>query len=77
MNQTPELIFRKTISETAKQSEYIFLFRKLAFPEIMYFLENILQEPNAPLVRVRVAFLRDCPLILSLLKHRGVGAFLN
>ena len=29
------------------------------------------------LVRVRVAFLPDCPLILSLLKHRGVGAFLK
>ena len=29
------------------------------------------------LVRVRVAFLRDCLLILSLFKHRGVGAFLN
>ena len=38
------------ISETAKQSEYIFLFRKLAFPENMYFSKNILQEPNAPLV---------------------------
>ena len=26
---------------------------------------------------VRVVFLLDCSLILSLLKHRGVGAFLN
>ena len=49
MNQTPELIFRKTISEIAKQSEYIFLFRKLAFLENMYFSENILQQPNTPL----------------------------
>ena len=40
------------ISETAKQSEYIFLFRKLAFPENMYFLENILQEPSAPFVSI-------------------------
>ena len=24
---------------------------------------------------VRVVFLSDCPLVLSLLKHRGVGAF--
>ena len=29
------------------------------------------------LVRVRVTFLQGCPLILSLLKHKGVGAFLN
>ena len=28
-------------------------------------------------MRVRVAFLLDCPLILSLIKHRGVGAFFN
>ena len=33
-----------------------------------YFLGNILVE-------VRVVFLPDCPLILSLLKHRDVGAF--
>ena len=35
-----------------------------------YFLGNVL-------VGVRVVFLPDCPLVLSLLKHRGVGAFLN
>ena len=29
------------------------------------------------LVGVRVVFLPDCPLVLSVLKHRGVGAFLN
>ena len=29
------------------------------------------------LVRVRVAFLPNYPLVLSLLKHKGVGAFLN
>ena len=29
------------------------------------------------LVGVRVVFLPDYPLVLSLLKHRGVGAFLN
>ena len=34
-----------------------------------------LQESNP--MEVRVAFLPECPLILSLLKHRGVGAFLN
>ena len=33
-----------------------------------YFLGNVL-------VGVRVVFLLDCPLILSLLKHRDVGAF--
>ena len=38
--------------------------------EWFYFLGNVL-------VGVRVAFLLDCPLVLSLLKHRGVGAFLN
>ena len=37
---------------------------------LSYFLSNIL-------VGVRVAFLPDCPLILSLHKHRGVGVFLN
>ena len=26
---------------------------------------------------VRVAFLPECPLVLSLLKHRSVGVFLN
>ena len=26
---------------------------------------------------VKVVFLLDCPLVLSLLKHRGVEAFLN
>jgi len=35
-----------------------------------YFLSNIL-------VRVRTIFLSDCPLVLSLLKHRDVGAFLD
>ena len=38
--------------------------------ELSYFLDNVL-------VGVRVAFLPECPLVLSLLKHRGVGAFLN
>ena len=38
--------------------------------EYSYFLGNVL-------VGVRVAFLPECPLILSLLKYRGVGAFLN
>ena len=37
---------------------------------LSYFLSNVL-------VGVRVVFLPDYPLILSLLKHRGVGAFLN
>ena len=35
-----------------------------------YFLGNVL-------VGIRVAFLPNCPLVLSLLKHKGVGAFLN
>ena len=38
--------------------------------EQSYFLGNVL-------VGVIIAFLPECPLILSLLKHRGVGAFLN
>ena len=38
--------------------------------ERTYFLGNVL-------VGVRVVFLRNCPLVLSLLKHRGVGVFLN
>ena len=38
--------------------------------EWLNFLGNIL-------VRFRVVFLPDCPLILSLFKHRGIGAFLN
>ena len=35
---------------------------------LLYFLGNVL-------VGVKVAFLPDCPLILSLLKHRSVWAF--
>ena len=35
-----------------------------------YFLGNVLLE-------VKVVFLPDCPLILSILKHRDVEAFLN
>ena len=35
-----------------------------------YFLGNVL-------VWVKVVFLLNCPLILSLLKHRGVEVFLN
>ena len=38
--------------------------------EWFYFLGNVLVE-------VRVAFLPDYPLVLSLLKYRGVGVFLN
>ena len=38
--------------------------------EWSYFLGNVLVE-------VRVAFLLDCHLVLSLLKHKGVGVFLN
>ena len=26
---------------------------------------------------IKIVFLPDCPLVLSLLKHRNVGAFLN
>ena len=37
---------------------------------LSYFLGNVF-------VGVRVVFLPNCPLILSLLKHKGVGAFLN
>ena len=35
-----------------------------------YFLDNVL-------VGVRVVFLPDYPLVLSLLNHRGIGTFLN
>ena len=35
-----------------------------------YFLGNIL-------VGVKVIFLPNCPLVLSLHKHKGVGVFLN
>ena len=38
--------------------------------EWLYFLGNVLVE-------IRVVFLQDCPLVLSLLKHMDVGAFLN
>ena len=38
--------------------------------EWSYFLGNVL-------VGVWVAFLPDCSLVLSLFKHRNVGAFLN
>ena len=38
--------------------------------EWLYFLGNVLVE-------IRVVFLLDCPLILSLFKHRDVGAFFN
>ena len=44
--------------------------KKVSIKEWPYFLDNIL-------VRVRVVFLPDCPLVLCLLKHRGVGVFLN
>ena len=37
---------------------------------LSYFLGKVLVE-------VRIAFLRDCPLVLSLLKHRDVGTFMN
>ena len=35
-----------------------------------YFLDNVLMG-------IRIVFLSDCPLVLSLLKYRGVGVFLN
>ena len=38
--------------------------------ELPYFLGNVL-------VGVTIVFLSGCPLVLSLLKHRGVGIFLN
>ena len=38
--------------------------------EWSYFLYNVI-------VGVRVVFLPDCPLVLFLLKYKGVGAFLN
>ena len=38
------------------------------YRKVIYFLGNVL-------VGVRVVFLPECPLVLSLLKHRDVGAF--
>ena len=38
--------------------------------KLSYFLGNVLEG-------VGVAFLPENPLVLFLLKHRGVGAFLN
>ena len=43
--------------------------RKLA-GNLSYFLGNVL-------VRIRVTFLPDCPLVLFLLKYKGIEAFLN
>ena len=37
---------------------------------LFYFLGNVL-------VGVTVTFLPNCPLVLSLLKHKGVEVFLN
>ena len=44
--------------------------KKKLIGEWSYFLGNVL-------VGVRVVFLLDCPLVLFLLKYKGVGAFLN
>ena len=41
------MLFRSRDNQTA---ENIFLFRKLAFPENMYFPENVLQQPNTALI---------------------------
>ena len=43
---TPENIFRKIFWNATKYHGNIFLFRKLAFPENMYFPENVLQQLN-------------------------------
>ena len=48
--QTPENIFRKIFWNATKHHGNIFLFRKLAFLENMYFPENVLQQPNTALV---------------------------
>ena len=44
--QTPENIFWKIFWNATKHHGNIFLFWKLAFPENMYFPENVLQQPN-------------------------------
>ena len=49
---------------------YIYFYFENLTAEWPYFLGNIL-------VWVRVVFLPDCRLVFSLLKHRGVGVFLN
>ena len=58
----------------------IFCFKNLTYKWIKQF-EN--QQEGDPiflsnvLAEVRVVFLPDCPLVLSLLKHMGVETFLN
>ena len=53
---------------------YNFYFENLIYKWITekwsYFLGNVLMG-------VRVVFLPNCPIVLFLLKHRGIWAFLN
>ena len=59
---------RKSMAEdldSNKRSETQFLIE-----EWSYFICNVLMG-------VRIVFLPDCPLVLSLHKYRNVGAFLN
>ena len=53
-----------------KINRRIFKKKKIITGELPYFLGNVL-------VGVRVVFLSNCPLVLSLFKHRGIGVFLN
>ena len=53
-----------------KINRRIFKKKKIITGELPYFLGNVL-------VGVRIVFLPNCPLVLSLLKHRGIWVFLN
>ena len=50
--------FPKNDFRDNQTAENIFLFRKLAFPENMYFPENILRQPNTALAFPRKAIFR-------------------
>ena len=45
--------------------------------KLPYFLGNILVGVRVVFLPDYPVFLPDCPLVLSLLKYRGVGVFLN
>ena len=53
----------------SQTAENIFLFWKLAFLENMYFPENNLQQPNAPLIN------NEKTLAMQLVRQRGKAIF--
>ena len=44
--------FQENDFRDSQTAENIFLFRKLAFPENMYFPEIVLRQPNTPLTSI-------------------------